>query len=93
MAVGREPTPNPVTLVYKTVPASKPNSESGPLEIPLHLDVYLPDSHLNGTIGDEGAGVSAIVYFHGGGLLVGDRKSWFPEWLRGESFSVPSIHL
>lgn len=95
MVFGRESTPEPVKLVYKTVPASKSSSGGGLPEIPLHLDVYPPGSHLDGTStsGDDGGGVSAVVYFHGGGLLAGDRKSWFPEWLRGESFSVPSIHL
>ncbi|KAJ6611411.1 Alpha/Beta hydrolase protein [Mycena sp. CBHHK59/15] len=24
----------------------------------------------------------AIVYFHGGGLTVGNRRSWFPTWLK-----------
>jgi len=95
MAIGSESTPDPVTLVYKTVSALTPTSDGGPSEIPLRLDVYLPDPHLNRTptFGDDGAGVPAVVYFHGGGLLVGDRKSWFPEWLRGERFSIPSIWL
>ena len=26
--------------------------------------------------------VPAVVYFHGGGLAVGDRASWFPSWLQ-----------
>jgi len=86
--MGRESTPDPVTLVYKTVAALNPTSESGPSEIPLHLDVYPPDPQLNrsSTSGDDGVGLPAVVYFHGGGLLAGDRKSWFPEWLRGERF-------
>jgi len=95
MATGCESTPGPVTLVYKTVDGRNPTSKGGPSEIPLRLDVYPPDPHLNrtSTSGGDGVGVPAVVYFHGGGLLVGDRKSWFPEWLRGESFSVSSVRI
>ena len=87
--------PDPVTFTYKTVPASNLTSDGGLSDVPLYLDVYPPDSHLNGTSAseDDSAGVPAVVYFHGGGLLVGDRKSWFPEWLHSECFSVPSIRL
>lgn len=93
--MGHESTPDPVTLVYKTVPAFNSTSEGETSEIPLHLDVYLPGSHSDrtGTSGDDGVGVPAVVYFHGGGLLVGNRRSWFPEWLHGESFPVTSIRL
>ena len=92
--MGHESTPDPVTLVYKTVAALNPTLEGGTSEIPLHLDVYPPDPHSNrtSTSGDDGVGVPAVVYFHGGGLLVGDRKSWFPEWLRGEKISIPPIY-
>jgi len=79
--------PDPVTLVYKTVSAANLSSGDKPFEIPLHLDVYPPaNSHLNdySTPRDEDFRVPAVVYFHGGGLLVGNRKSWFPEWLHGE---------
>ena len=86
MAIGFESTPAPVTLVYKTVAALNLTSEGVQSEVPLHLDVYLPDPHPDrtSTSGGGSVGVPAVVYFHGGGLLVGDRKSWFPEWLRGE---------
>lgn len=89
MIMEREPTPDPVTLVYKTIPsAPNPDADGEPRgsEIPLHLDVYAPDSHSNDapSSDDNGVGVPAVVYFHGGGLLVGDRKSWFPEWLRSQ---------
>ena len=86
MVIGYESTPAPVTLVYKTVVALNLTSEDVQSEVPLHLDVYLPDLHpdLSSTSRDGSVGVPAVVYFHGGGLLVGDRKSWFPEWMRGE---------
>ncbi|KAI4527982.1 alpha/beta-hydrolase [Schizophyllum commune Loenen D] len=40
----------------------------------LELDVYPPQE-----LGSEP--VPAAVYYHGGGLTVGDRSSWFPTWL------------
>ncbi|KAF9783255.1 Alpha/Beta hydrolase protein [Thelephora terrestris] len=74
---GRESTPDPITLVYKTISTSDPGSPEGSKpDIALHLDFYPPTSPADGD-----AGVPAIVYFHGGGLVVGDRKSWFPGWL------------
>lgn len=82
--------PDPVTLVYKTLYTSNSSSEGGPLGIPLHLDVYLSDSHSSGTLasapasGGDGVEMPAVVYFHGGGLLVGNRRSWFPDWLQSE---------
>ena len=82
MATGREP----VTLVYKSVSAPSLDADGEPLEISLHVDVYPPKSHLNGTptSEDDGVGIPAVVYFHGGGLTVGNRKSWFPEWLQSQ---------
>ena len=77
---------DPITLVYKTV--TNPDADgNNPQEVSLHLDVYLPHSYSKGASISEsdGAGVPVVVYFHGGGLLVGNRKSWFPEWLRGQS--------
>ena len=90
----REPTPGTVTLVYKTVCASNSSSEGGLSGIPLQLDVYLPDSRLSGASAfeDNGVGIPAVVYFHGGGLLAGNRRSWFPDWLQSE-FTLGSIDL
>ncbi|KAL0571228.1 hypothetical protein V5O48_010735 [Marasmius crinis-equi] len=41
---------------------------------PIKMDVYLP-KNVNPSSG-------IVVYFHGGGLVVGNRKSWFPTWLQ-----------
>lgn len=84
MVMGRESTPNPVTLVYKTISTS--GAAGQPSEISLHLDVYPPNSHSNDTPASEnnGVGVPVVLYFHGGALVVGDRKSWFPEWLHSQ---------
>ncbi|KAF7314633.1 MYND finger domain-like protein [Mycena kentingensis (nom. inval.)] len=45
---------------------------------PVYLDVYPPA--VVPSSGD--ARFPAVVYFHGGGLTVGSRTSWFPEWLQ-----------
>lgn len=59
----------PVTMCYKLV--------SG---IPILLDVYLPP--LQATQGDaKEVLLPFIIYFHAGGLSVGNRKSYFPTWL------------
>ena len=65
--------PGPTTLVYKRLGA-------GESFIDVNVDIYhpvadaLPKEVLVPT-------VPAVVYFHGGGLAVGNRRSWFPTWL------------
>lgn len=49
----------------------------------LHIDVHPPTPKSDGP-------VPAIVYFHGGGMTVGDRASWFPAWLRSLFFPLAS---
>lgn len=93
--MGRGPTPDPISLVYKTV--ATPNSglpDAVQSDVSLYVDVYPPCSHLNDTPTPEDScvGMPAVVYFHGGGLVVGNRKSWFPEWLRCERFTTWSIY-
>ncbi|CDO77134.1 hypothetical protein BN946_scf184657.g9 [Trametes cinnabarina] len=55
-----------LTFVYKTVG-----------DIGIHLDLY-PPAQLAATGSRE---VSAVIYFHGGALTVGNKRSWFPFWL------------
>ncbi|KAF9262859.1 alpha/beta-hydrolase [Marasmius fiardii PR-910] len=58
---------------------------------PINLDVHYPTG-----ISSSGG---AVVYFHGGGLTVGNRKSWFPTWLRkrvnqaGHLLIIPDYRL
>ena len=63
------------TLCYKFVDQSS--------DLPLHLDIHHPlwdaydsENHCQSLL------VPAVVYFHGGGLTVGNRNSWFPNWLK-----------
>jgi acetyl esterase/lipase len=55
-----------ITISYKQLPNG----------VNLNVDLYLPDNIETGTK------LSAVAYFHGGGLTVGDRTSWFPSWLQ-----------
>ena len=47
--------------------------------VAIRFDAYLPPK-----IPPTGK-LPAVVYFHGGGLTVGNRRSWFPDWLRSKS--------
>ncbi|PSR83859.1 hypothetical protein PHLCEN_2v5568 [Hermanssonia centrifuga] len=62
-------SPRRLTFVYKHVH-----------DMPIHLDLYAPDL-TNTSSRDNEVVVPAVVWFHGGGLTVGDRQSWFPHWL------------
>ncbi|ESK95172.1 hypothetical protein Moror_13807 [Moniliophthora roreri MCA 2997] len=58
----------------------------------MELDIYPP------TLSTQPFR-SAVVYFHGGGLTVGTRESWFPVWLlnrlreAGHTFICPEYRL
>lgn len=47
-------------------------------DVELKADVFIP----KGAAGSLGA----LVYYHAGGLVMGGRKSWVPEWLKRESY-------
>ena len=60
-------------------------------DLPLYLDIYRPswkkpDSEESEPTIDQSSDflVPAVVYFHGGGLTVGNRNSWFPNWLKSQ---------
>lgn len=48
--------------------------------IRILLDVYLPPD----DVVQHAKHCPAVVYFHGGGLTVGNRRSWFPTWLKSQ---------
>lgn len=66
-----------VTVAYKTV-----NEQD------VLLDLYPPDPLAGPLLRPS---VPAIIYFHGGGLTVGNRQSWFPGWLQSECIKPPSL--
>ena len=68
--MGRQPSPDVVSLVYKHLSDGTP----------MHFSVYPPTPSK-----DRHSAVPALIYFHGGGLVVGNRYSWHPEWLQSKS--------
>lgn len=50
----------------------------------VNLDIYPPTITSVPAQIDSIMIVPALVYFHGGGLTVGNRTSWFPFWLHSE---------
>lgn len=67
------------TFVFKQVNHAK-----------ISLDLYPPYLHSGSTAEmdeetpESAPRVPALVYFHGGGMTVGNRASWQPAWLRGK---------
>jgi acetyl esterase/lipase len=73
---------SPLTFKYKEVDG-----------IRVLLDIYLPPDDV--TVDQQFTRQviqyrPAVVYFHGGGLTVGNRQSWFPTWLKSQFNLRPS---
>lgn len=49
----------------------------------IFLDIYFPISSTRKP-------PAALVYFHGGGLTVGNKRSWFPTWMHSTPCEVVS---
>ncbi|KAI0699321.1 alpha/beta-hydrolase [Cerioporus squamosus] len=60
--------PSCLTFVYKCDVSNQP----------VHVDIYPPSTT---PAGIGSSATPAVVYFHGGSLTVGNRRSWFPSWL------------
>ncbi|KAI0037279.1 hypothetical protein FA95DRAFT_1614404 [Auriscalpium vulgare] len=77
------PASFPIALFQQLCHASLSNVSFEQFDdLSLLIDIYLPDiEHL------PSEPVPAILYFHGGGLTVGDRTSWFPTWLASKHAS------
>ncbi|WWC66579.1 uncharacterized protein I206_100482 [Kwoniella pini CBS 10737] len=74
--------PNPdLTLVYRTLPAETFDSE--PLSV--DFDIYLPPKE---KFNKNGKGHALVIWFHGGGLLQGNKENLPPHFRR-----LPSINL
>lgn len=61
-----------ITLTYKQI--------SG---LSLQVDIH-PPAMANPPLCNSAESTiraPAILFFHGGGLTVGNRKSWFPSWM------------
>ena len=61
----------------------------------VELDLYLPPEPEPGPQSVSRSTTNSpkllpcLVYFHGGGLTVGNKTSWFPFWTYGLSLSPP----
>lgn len=76
------PVPQPdMTLVYRTLPAATFDSE--PLAI--ELDLYLPSCPSTSEKGHP-----LVVWFHGGGLLQGNKENLPPHFRRLPSYTYTS---
>ncbi|KAI0059996.1 alpha/beta-hydrolase [Artomyces pyxidatus] len=60
----------PTTVAYKQVE-----------EVTLFIDVYPPSPQAQVKHSATPEQHAAIVFFHAGGFALGDRKTWFPDWL------------
>lgn len=56
--------------------------------LPVHIDVYPPQQAAPSEIVTP---LPAVIYFHGGALTVGNRRSWFPTWLHSEHLFLPRL--
>ncbi|KAH7925588.1 alpha/beta-hydrolase [Leucogyrophana mollusca] len=72
----------PLTFAYKHVDGDQ-----------LLLDVYLPTSASVAGPRTDLPSVPTVIYFHGGGLTVGNRQSWFPGWFQGRLSSLGYIFI
>lgn len=68
-------------------------------DLPLYVDIYhpswkKPDSEESELTTDHCSDflVPAVVYFHGGGLTVGNRNSWLPNWLKSQWCNTTCHH-
>lgn len=75
-------------------PLYRDHLEMGPLTFPYkfvddkpsYVDLYLPDvKHTTRKT------LPVVLYFHGGGVTVGNRRSWFPNWIHSVSPSISDI--
>lgn len=64
---------SPITLTYKHVDT-----------LPIQVDAFFPVVPPNPNQSIKSP-IPAVVYFHGGGLTVGTKESWFPHWLKGST--------
>ncbi|KAL1851754.1 hypothetical protein Daus18300_012439 [Diaporthe australafricana] len=60
------------TFVYKTAGT-----------VPIHLDVYLPSTPPSKDNADSSKGLPLLIWFHGGGLLQGNRDKVAPHHING----------
>ncbi|KAJ7701466.1 Alpha/Beta hydrolase protein [Mycena rosella] len=58
-------------------------------QTPIYFNVYPPALQPQSPY----PRLPAVVYFHGGGLTVGNRTSWFPNWLKARIVSAGYVFI
>ncbi|WVW82095.1 hypothetical protein I302_104100 [Kwoniella bestiolae CBS 10118] len=77
-----KPIPNPdLTIVYRTLPAATFDSEP----LPVDFDIYLPSQP-----GKLKKGHALVIWFHGGGLLQGNKENLPPHFRRLPNYPFAS---
>jgi len=66
-----EQRPDYLTLSFKIVD-----------NVPLYIDIYPPSTDSSAIDSEQSRQVPTVVFFHGGGLTVGNRQAWLPIWLQ-----------
>ncbi|KAJ7780730.1 Alpha/Beta hydrolase protein [Mycena maculata] len=61
--------------------------KAGP--VPVHLNVYPPALQAQSSY----ARLPTCLYFHGGGLTVGNRTSWFPHWMKARMVAAGFVFI
>ncbi|KAJ7256807.1 Alpha/Beta hydrolase protein [Mycena haematopus] len=59
-------------------------------QIPVRLNVYAPSNLKSQSPHPR---LPAVVYFHGGGLTVGNRTSWWPAWLEARMVAAGLVFI
>ncbi|THH27996.1 hypothetical protein EUX98_g6191 [Antrodiella citrinella] len=61
----------------------------------ISADFYLPHIQRSSSSSQDQNPINlpALVYFHGGGLTVGTRESWFPTWLKDRLNSLGILFI
>jgi acetyl esterase/lipase len=79
----RYPALSPLSVAVQATPLTIPYKQIGDLS--LYIDIYSPTT-------DADYPVPAVIFFHGGGMTVGDRTSWLPIWLCSSFFPLSSLN-
>ncbi|KAJ7643797.1 alpha/beta-hydrolase [Roridomyces roridus] len=58
-------------------------------DVPILCNVYPPDLSVNNST----RRLPAVLYFHGGGLCVGNRVTWFPHWMKARVVAAGIVFI
>lgn len=67
----------PYTIPYKQV-----------ADVTILVDVYPPEGSGTNPNSTNVPTIPAVVYFHGGGLTAGNRRTWVARWMQSQCFPI-----